>query len=216
MKKRRALLIANAPSATLPRDFRRMPDDLIIAVDGGAIHAQRWGWLPHMVVGDLDSLPTKSRTYLESQSVRFLTASARKDETDLELAIKVAVQEGANTLIIFAALGGWVDQMLANILLLDLPARQGITAFIVEGRQSLHLICGGETATFSGRPGDTLSLIPVAGDAVGVTTTHLEYALHDETLFFGPTRGVSNVFTGSEAQVRLREGRLLAVHIRRT
>ena len=64
----------------------------------------------------------------------------------------------------------------------------------------------------AGQAGDKLSLIPLAGDASGVATQRLKYALHSETLFFGAGRGISNVFEGKEARVSLAEGLLLAVH----
>ena len=63
-----------------------------------------------------------------------------------------------------------------------------------------------------GNVGDTISLIPVAGDASGVTTHDLKYPLQDETLRFGPARGISNVITGSDPRIRLTNGRLLVVH----
>jgi len=64
-----------------------------------------------------------------------------------------------------------------------------------------------------GRRGDTLSLLPLAGDAHGVTTDGLEYPLHGETLHFAATRGVSNTMLGTTATVRLTRGMLLVVHL---
>jgi thiamine pyrophosphokinase len=63
-----------------------------------------------------------------------------------------------------------------------------------------------------GRPGDTLSLLPLAGDARGVTTSGLEYPLDNETLRFAATRGVSNTLLGTTATVQLTAGLLLVVH----
>lgn len=214
MKKRRALIIANAPAATLPPNFEPAPDDLIIAADGGTRHVLRWGWRLDWVVGDLDSLPEGSRARLESQNIRFLISPVRKDETDLEMALQVAAEEGAGKALIFGALGGRADHMLANILLLEVAVHRGMTATILEGMQSLHLIHSGEEGIFAGQPGDILSLMALTGDAIGITTSHLDYSLDDDTLPFGKSLGISNVFTGKEAQVRLQEGRLLAVHIR--
>jgi thiamine pyrophosphokinase len=68
-----------------------------------------------------------------------------------------------------------------------------------------------DTAQVGGRPGDTVSLIPIGGDAVGVTTSGLEYALDEETLKFGPARGVSNVLAENSAEVHVRQGLLLCV-----
>ncbi|MGQ0601251.1 MAG: hypothetical protein ACT4QE_06085, partial [Anaerolineales bacterium] len=67
---------------------------------------------------------------------------------------------------------------------------------------------GGEAR---GAVGDTLSLIPLNGDAEGVTTRGLQYSLRGETLAAGPARGVSNVLTETTARVEVRAGMLLAV-----
>jgi thiamine pyrophosphokinase len=210
----RALVIANGPTAALPRGFAPDPNDRIIAADGGAIHARAWGWLPHVVVGDMDSLPEDERARLEAAGCRLLQVPAEKDETDLELAIRLAVEEGAREILIFGALGGRPDQYLANVMLLVLAAQLQAPARILDGQQEIRLISDGQEAEFSGKVGDTLSLIPIGGDARGITTEGLFYPLREGTLRFGPARGISNVFTASQARVRLQEGFLLAVHIR--
>jgi thiamine pyrophosphokinase len=109
-------------------------------------------------------------------------------------------------------LGGRLDQTIANLLLLTLPDLREIDVRIVEGPQIAFLIhAGDDGALIEGQPGDTVSLIPLKGDAVGVTTEGLEWPLHDDVLHFGPARGVSNVLEARQARVRLRQGSLLCV-----
>ena len=67
-------------------------------------------------------------------------------------------------------------------------------------------------STLEGQAGDTISLLPLAGDARGVTTRGLRYPLDDATLSFERARGVSNVLLDPPGHVRLREGLLLLVH----
>ena len=50
------------------------------------------------------------------------------------------------------------------------------------------------------------------GAAEGIRTENLYYPLKNETLRFGPARGISNVLTSSEARVWLEAGLLLVVH----
>jgi thiamine pyrophosphokinase len=59
------------------------------------------------------------------------------------------------------------------------------------------------------RQGDTLSLIPLGGDASGITTHGMVYPLADETLYFGSSRGVSNIILSNQAQVIIKAGILL-------
>ena len=76
----------------------------------------------------------------------------------------------------------------------------------------LAVIRGSRTLT--GTPGEIVSLLPVHGPAEGVSTSGLEYPLHDETLHAGTTRGVSNVFAAAEAQITVVDGCLVAVQPR--
>jgi thiamine pyrophosphokinase len=64
----------------------------------------------------------------------------------------------------------------------------------------------------SGHPGDTISLIPLNGDALGITTEGLAYPLKDEGLTSGSVRGISNMLEKSSAHVKLLNGLLLVVH----
>ena len=82
---------------------------------------------------------------------------------------------------------------------------------LVTGRQTLWVMGPGEHV-LDGTPGDTLSLIPLAGDARGVRTGALEYPLRGETLVMGAARGVSNVMQADRAQVALESGLLVVVH----
>ena len=209
----RAIIFANGVFTNVQgaRDLVR-PDDLIVAADGGTRHALAAGLVPHVVVGDLDSLSPDDRARLEAAGSRIVRFSPHKDETDLELALLHAVREGATHVLILAALGGRLDQTLANLLLLALPELRDLDVRVVEGPQTAFLIHGGgDGVLVEGQPGDTVSLIPLGGDAVGVTAVGLEWPLYEDTLRFGPARGVSNVLTVSQARVRVQEGLLLCV-----
>jgi len=215
----RAIIFANG-EFTDPQAARHLlrTGDLIIAADGGTRHALAAGVVPHVIIGDLDSLSPDGRARAEAAGSRVSRFSPRKDETDLELALLYAVLEGATEIVVLAALGGRLDQTIANLLLLALPELNGLDVRIVEGSQTASLIQSGQSgsdgrdgALIEGRPGDTVSLIPLGGDAVGVTAEGLEWPLQEDTLRFGPARGVSNVLTAEQARVHVRQGLLLCV-----
>jgi len=215
----RVFLVAGSPTTQQPARLAPGPADRVIAADYGAHHARAWGWPIHLLVGDLDSLPAADLRTIRAAGVLTITAPAAKDETDLELALTHALAAGADELILCAALGGRADHMLANILLLARPDLAEIPTVIAEGAQTLRLLRGhvssdGAAAclTLAGAADDLLTLLPLAGDALGVTTAGLRYPLADETLFFGQARGVSNVFAAEAAQLWLRRGLLLVIH----
>jgi thiamine pyrophosphokinase len=209
-----AIVIANGELRD-PNHARTLitSSDLLIAADGGARHCRRLGLTPHIVVGDLDSLTPGERAELERAGARFEIHPARKDETDLELALRVALREHAHDVLILAALGGRWDQTLANVLLLAHPDFAPLSLRLNNGPDTLWIVR--DRATVRGVRGDALSLLPLAGDAEGVTLAGLEYPLNDSTLRFGYTTGVSNVLTAPEAAITVRRGVLLLVHTSR-
>ncbi len=119
---------------------------------------------------------------------------------------------GSTEIIIFGALGGRLDHTLANVLLLALPRFAAMQIRIVGDREEALLVRDGSSVTVEGLPGDLVSLLPLGGDASGVTTAGLAWALDGDTLRFGSSRGVSNEMTGSTARITVEEGCLLVVH----
>lgn len=229
----RVFVIAGSPYGQPPATLAPGPDDRVIAADYGAHHARAWGWPLHQLVGDLDSLSPDEASALRESGLPVLVAPRAKDETDLELALALALELDPEEIVICAALGGRTDHLLANVLLLARPELDGVRAAIADGPASVVLLrhvglaaqwptSGGQEERSRGEAqlelvgsaGDLLSLLPIGGDATGVSTHGLAYPLRDETLHFGRARGVSNVFEESAVRVRLRAGMLLAVHTR--
>ena len=184
---------------------------LLVAADGGARVARHFGLDVHTVIGDMDSISAEDLAQLEQAGAQVLRYPAEKDETDLELALIFAAEQGAAHIRVIGAVGDRLDQTLGNLYLLALPALAGKDVRIVAGRQEAWLLPpgGGE---ISGAPGDTVSLLPVNGTAHGVRTEGLHYPLRGEDLIFGPARGVSNVMTGTTARVTIAGGLLLVIH----
>jgi len=210
----RAIIVANGSVEENETHAQAVQaDDLIIAADGGALIALKLDLQPRVVIGDMDSLPPEIRMELTERGCQFVSHSPRKDETDTELAIQYALQAGADEIVLLGATGDRLDHTLANVLLLGMSELERVPATIVAGSTQVWLLRGGYELEFGGTPGDIVTLLPLGQDAIGVSTAGLEWALHDDTLRFGPARGVSNVMTMPEARVRLREGRLLVLHV---
>jgi thiamine pyrophosphokinase len=185
--------------------------ELVIAADSGAESALALGKVPAFVVGDFDSLDDKTLMELERLGCQSLQAPVEKDETDTELAIDVALAQGASRIILLGALGGArFEHTIANILLL--AAFETIPIEIVDGNARGWLLRGPGEATIEGRAGDLLSLFPLTASAEGVRTENLHYPLRNETLRFGRPRGISNILLGEQARVALSEGLLFIVH----
>lgn len=207
----RVFIVASSPHSLPPAGLRPQAGDLTLAADGGADLCVAWGWPVDAVVGDMDSVNDSVRQQLEAQGVPFILSPVDKDETDLELALRLALERGATELIIAGALGARIDHTLGNLALLALPALAGIPACIADGDQTIWL--ARNRTIVAGQPGDTLSLLPFGGDAHGVSLTGVYWPLHAADLPLGPSLSISNRMTASQAEVGVMQGLLVVVHI---
>jgi len=210
----RAVIFANGIFSHPEIDRARLrPDDWVIAADGGARHCHTLGLTPAVLIGDFDSIKIQARQALEQQGVTVVPFPESKDETDLELALRYAVEGGVNEVLILAGMGSRWDQSLANLLIPAMVELAGVQVRLIDGPQEAALVRSGETLKLQGRPGDKVSLIPLGGDAQGVTTHGLEYPLQEDTLYFGATRGVSNILLSKEATIHLERGMMACLII---
>ncbi len=209
----RILIFANGelPDLAKARALVRS-DDTIICADGGTRHALALGLSPGLIVGDLDSVTDDELRIAEGRGAQILRHPRNKDETDLELALKQALQRKPSPILIIAALGKRLDQTLGNLSLLSDPQLTGLDVRFDDGVEEAFF-CRTQTEV-RGRRGDLVSLIPWGGKAEDVHTTGLKWPLTDETLYPEKTRGISNELIDEAATVSVRSGLLLVVHRR--
>ena len=188
-------------------------DCRVICADGGALHARAHGLVPHTIIGDFDSLTPAELSEFRALGSRIMRFPAEKNETDLELALLHCRDIGADTVTILGALGGRLDQTMANILLLSLPELRPMPITIVDGEETIRVLQPGKHEIV-GASGDTISLIALGGAVHGITTRQLKYPLRGESLLSGPARGLSNVMLAERASLDFGQGTLLLSHTR--
>ncbi|MEZ4869868.1 MAG: thiamine diphosphokinase [Caldilineaceae bacterium] len=184
--------------------------DYLIAADGGAHHCLQMNRLPDAVVGDLDSLEEAVVTHLHAEGVHIERHPTEKGQTDLELALEFALRAGAEEILLLGAVGGRLDQTLANLLILaqrDWPAR----LLVIEGNQVAQLAPIGKKLTLQAAIGDTVSALPLSDSVTGITYTGMRYPLENATLRLGSTRGISNEVAVAPATVQITSGHLLII-----
>lgn len=209
----RIIIFANG-NLTQPDRLRALlrPTDRIFCADGGTRHALTLGLTPDVIIGDLDSLPPDIAAQMETAGVDIRRYPVRKDETDLELALRAALAENPTEIVLLTALGGRLDQMLANILLLTRPEYAAVSLSLFDGDCQAMLLRSHQAISLTGQPGDTLSLIPLTPMVNRVTLTGVEWPLDRATLSMGSTLTVSNAFAEPMVSVQIGEGLVLVVH----
>jgi thiamine pyrophosphokinase len=182
-----------------------LPVDFVVAADSGLDHALRLELTPDLVVGDFDSVSESAMSRFQGPVERHPVA---KDATDLELALRKAVERRPDRIVVLGGHGGRLDHFLANALVL-ITVPDSIAVEWRAGPAIIHVVR--HAVDLKGRIGDMVSLVPVGGDAVGVRTEGLRWPLADATLASGSTLGVSNTFAATQARVEVSEGTLLVI-----
>lgn len=197
----RAAVICGGDVGEYIREYIRQ-DDFVICADSGYDRALKYGIVPNIVLGDMDS------TEYENYPKDTLVYPCRKDFTDSELAVMYALEKGFKNAVLFGMLGTRMDHSLANLMLL--PRFE--EASIINANNEIYFTK--KEIILSGVPGDIISIIPFPGDATGVVTGGLDYPLSGETLFAGKTRGISNVMTENQCKITLSGGSAFVIRSR--
>jgi thiamine pyrophosphokinase len=210
----RIIIFANGdlPDINKARSILR-DDDYIICADGGTRHASSLDLKPALVIGDMDSADSAYLKKLQADDVLIELFPRDKNETDLELAITRATELNPKEIVIVAALGGRIDQTLANIALLSNFQLSTFNLKLDDGVDEIFF-CR-DQAEFKGRSGDIVSLIPWGEPVHGVQTKNLKWGLNRETLHPDKSRGISNEMTDDVAGIKISSGVLLIVHTRK-
>ena len=184
--------------------------DLIIAADGGARYLYDAGLAPHILIGDFDSVPQEVlRFYRDYKGVSIIGFPKEKDFTDMELALDIAAEKGADEIAILAATGSRLDHSAANILLLYGLMKRNIKGCIEDANN--RIILTDHPVKLKKQENWKVSLLSISPEVSKISTSGLMYPLHDFDLKLGSSRGISNEFTEDEAAVDFDKGLLMVV-----
>ncbi len=182
-----------------------MPD-MVVAADSGYEAAVSLGYHVNVVVGDMDSIitsPLPEHVIVERYPVD-------KDQTDLDLAMELAIREDPGRLVIVGGTGGRHDHELANAGLICSTRWEAVEEIDwVSSRSRSHVVR--QRRMVHGDVGALVTLLPVGGSVEGITTRGLQWDLSDAYLVPGSTRGVSNVMRSPVADISISAGCLLVI-----
>ena len=178
--------------------------DLVIAADGGYASLTRLGIIPHLAVGDFDSLGwTPDHPSL-------IQLPCEKDDTDMGYALKLGLERGYRRFLLLGGVGGRLDHTVANLQLLGFLSKQGAMGVLYGGGQVSAVLTNG-SLSFPADLSGYCSVFCRGGTARGVTIRGLKYPLDNAALSEDFPLGVSNEFTGVPASVSVADGSLLIV-----
>lgn len=185
-------------------DLNRLKNAYIICADNGYKYALKYGFKPDCVLGDFDSLGYKPN--LEG----VLVYPIEKDDTDLMIAVKAALEMGYEKISIYGALGGRLDHMLGNIQALCYVLEHGGQAEIVSEKELVTMVCAGKYE-IDYRKDFSLSLISYSEKVGGLSIRGVKYPLENAEISSGFPLGLSNKITAEKAEITFESGELLII-----
>lgn len=186
--------------------------EMIIAVDKGleALHALNI--TPNHIVGDFDSVNQTILAYYQNHSgVIQHPYQPKKDNTDTDIALNLAIDLQSSHITIIGALGNRMDHSLANIHILVNALEAHIPCEIIDTHNRIYLVNNSHNIKKEEAYGKYISLIPLTSLVEGLTLTGFQYPLANATLSFGKSLGVSNEITNTTASIQLKKGILIVI-----
>lgn len=181
--------------------------DFVIAVDAGFAHLEGIGVAADMAVGDFDSLGYVPRCRRVSRH------PAKKDKSDMELALEKALTWKHEELWVYGALSGRLDHTLANLQLFAKFSEKGVYVTAVGDGFAARFLTGPDVFELpEGLDAGTVSVFSMNDRAEGVIESGLLYSIDDEPLSARTSRGLSNELIGRPATIAVEKGTLCIFH----
>jgi thiamine pyrophosphokinase len=191
-----------------PRLDRQIAGTRIIAADAGIGHAATLGLTPELWVGDFDSVPERLPAAL--QAVPTKTFPREKDKTDGELAIDIAMRQGATELILAGAFGGpRADHAFLHLALALRLAESGTHTLLTSGSQEGTPLLPGTDPSFDYDDGTLFSVLGFS-DLSGLTVEGAKWPLDAVQVAFGSSLTISNEARG-RLRIALEKGRAMLI-----
>lgn len=194
-------LVTTPALALLPRP------QVVVAADGGARHAAALGIQVDVWVGDFDSSEG-----VEVDAPREIYPTA-KDETDAELAVRLALERGATELVFLGAFGGRFDHTAALMLGSVRLARTGLSITLSSGDEWAWPLLPDMPLALEFPPGVTLSVVACT-DLTGLSLSGVRWPLNGATVPLGSGWPISNETAGGLVRAELQGGYALVTALR--
>ncbi len=204
MNARQGLVFTGGRAPAVPIHVVDRAKWFVVAADSGLEMAAEAGVIPDAIVGDMDSLRDVSLIdeYPDAVVERYPRA---KDFTDTEIACRYIRDIGIDSITIVGGGGGRLDHLLAVSYLFHrvLHPRRWLT-------HREEVLAVDDSIVLSGRPGETISLLPVGQELCRMRSRGLRWALDSIEWTVGDI-GISNECTAEQIRIDMECGRLILI-----
>ena len=178
--------------------------------DGGANFAFKYGKMPEVIVGDLDSIEKGVLEYYEKKNVLMKKVPKDKDFTDFELILEEIskIEKNRNYLkkiFVVGGLGKRIDMTLSNLFLME---KHKNLVFLEENEEIFY---AEKPFALENKKGYGFSIIPISEKVEKLTLKGFKFETDKIDVKRESSRLVSNVICQNEANVEFAKGKLIII-----
>ena len=178
--------------------------------DGGANFAFKYGKIPEVIVGDLDSIEKKVLEYYKSKNILIKKFPKDKDFTDFELILKEInkISENKNfveKIFVVGGLGKRIDMTLSNLFIME---KYKNLVFLQENEEIFY---AEKSFVLKNKKECEFSIIPISEKVEKLTLKGFKFETDKIDVKRKSSRLVSNVICGDEASVEFESGKMIII-----
>ena len=176
--------------------------------DGGANFAFKYGKMPEVIVGDLDSIEKGVLEYYEKKNVLMKKFPKDKDFTDFELILKEINKISKNKnfvekIFVVGGLGKRIDMTLSNLFIME---KYKNLVFLQENEEIFY---AEKSFVLKNKKESEFSIIPISEKVEKLTLKGFKFETDKIDVKRESSRLVSNVICGDEASVEFESGKMI-------
>ena len=185
-------------------------ETICFCADGGANSAFKYGKIPKVIVGDLDSIEKKVLGYYKSKNILIKKFPKDKDFTDFELILKEInkISENKNfveKIFVVGGLGKRIDMTLSNLFIME---KYKNLVFLQENEEIFY---AEKSFVLKNKKECEFSIIPISEKVEKLTLKGFKFETDKIDVKRENSRLVSNVILENEASVEFENGKLIII-----
>ena len=178
--------------------------------DGGANSAFKYGKIPEVIVGDLDSIEKKVLEYYKSKNILIKKFPKDKDFTDFELILKEINKISKNKnfvekIFVVGGLGKRIDMTLSNLFIME---KYKNLVFLQKNEEIFY---AEKSFVLKNKKDCEFSIIPISEKVEKLTLKGFKFETNKIDVKRESSRLVSNVICRDEASVEFESGKMIIV-----
>ena len=208
-------IVGSGPEQLIPdlHDYKNKID-IWIGADRGAATLLNQQLTIDYAVGDFDSIDDQTLATIQLSAYQLKKFPVEKDETDLEIAIHLALSLKPDHVYLFGVTGGRLDHELINIQLLSTFLNHQVNAKIVDKHNVIELKSPNRYEVQAEKLYPYISFVPLTPTVKGLTLQGFYYPLENKDITWGSTLCISNKLLGNYGTFSFNEGILLLIKSR--